>query len=116
MNKRNILVIVSILVFVNIADVSLTAGEISIDLSGINGNQTFSNIIPLTDNDGMNSSSYFDFTVNATVDTERIYYEVYILPDSENTLDTSYLKTYLTDQSNVEINGGILNRDNNIIY
>lgn len=88
----------------DIGDVSLTAGEISINLSGVNGNQTMSNMIPMSDYEGMNSSSYFDFTVNATVDTERIYYEVYLLPDSGNTLDTSYLKTYLTDQSNNVIN------------
>ena len=120
MNKRNIIIIVSILVFVmivggvsysyfvynkDVGDISLTAGEISINLSGVSGNQTFSNMIPMSDFDGKNSSSYFDFTVNSTVDTERIYYEVYILPDSGNTLDTSYLKTYLTDQSNNEIEG-----------
>ena len=120
MNKKNIIIIVSVLVFImivggisysyfvynkDVGDISLTAGEISITLSGVNGNQTFSNMIPMTDYEGMNSNSYFDFTVNGTVDTERIYYEVYILPDSGNTLDTSYLKTYLTDQSNNELNG-----------
>ena len=120
MNKKNLIIIISILVFImivggvsysyfvynkDVGDISLTAGEISITLSGVNGNQTFSNMIPMTDYEGMNSNSYFDFTVNGTVDTERIYYEVYILPDTENTLDTSYLKTYLTDQSNNELNG-----------
>ncbi len=120
MNKRNIIIIVSLLVFVmivggvsysyfvynkDIGDVSLTAGEISIDLSGISGNKTLTNVIPISDNEGMISQDYFDFTVNATVDTERIYYEVYIMPDSSNTLDTTYLKTYLTDQTNNAIKG-----------
>lgn len=120
MNKKNIIIIISILVFImivggvsysyfvynkNVGSISISTGEISIDFSNTNGNQTLTNVIPLTDNEGMSSSDYFDFTVNATVDTERIYYEVYILPDSENTLDTSYLKTYLTDQANVEIKG-----------
>ena len=120
MNRRNILIIVSILSFIiiiggisysyfvynkDVGTVSLTAGEISIDFSGVNGNQTMSNVVPLSDFDGMNSSTYFDFTVNSTVDTERIYYEIYIMPDSGNTLDTTYLKTYLTDQSNNEIKG-----------
>ena len=120
MQKRNILIIISILAFItivggisysyfvynkDIGDITLNTGEISISLSNVNGNQTLSNVIPLSDFDGKNSSSYFDFTVNSTVDTERIYYEVYILPDSNNTLDTSYLKTYLTDQTNNEIKG-----------
>ncbi len=120
MNRKNIIVIVSILTFImfiggisysyfvynkNIGTVSLETGEISMSLSGVNGNQTLSNVIPISDNEGMNNSNYFDFTVNATVDTERIYYEVYILPDGNNTLDTSYLKTYLTDQNNNELKG-----------
>ena len=123
MNRKNLIIIISILAFIliiggvsysyfvynkDIGTVSLTAGDISIDLSGVNGNQTLSNVVPLSDFDGKNSSSYFDFTVNSTVDTERIYYEVYIMPDSNNTLDTSYLKTYLTDQNNNEIKGTII--------
>ncbi len=120
MNKRNILIIISILTFIvivggvsysyfvynkNIGDVTLTAGDISINLSGVSSNQTLTNVMPISDYLGKSSTNYFDFTVNATVDTERIYYGVYILPDSENTLDTSYLKTYLTDQNDVMING-----------
>ncbi len=120
MNRRNVLIIISILAFImivggisysyfvynkEVGEVSLTTGDISIDLSGINGNQTLTNVVPVSDYDGINSNSYFDFTVNSTVDTERIYYEVYLLPNSGNTLDTSYLKTYLTDQSNNEIKG-----------
>ena len=120
MNKKNIIIIISILAFIfivggisysyfvynkDVGSVSLTTGEISMSLSGVNGNQTLTNVIPLSDNEGKTSSDYFDFTVNATVDTEKIYYEVFILPKSGNTLDTSYLKTYLTDQENNEIKG-----------
>ena len=120
MNKRNIIIIVSILTFIvmiggisysyfvynkDIGDITLNTGDISIDLSGINGNRTLTNVIPMGDNDGKTSSDYFDFTVNAIVDTERIYYEVYLMPKDNNTLDTSYLKTYLTNQNNVEIKG-----------
>ena len=118
MNKRNIIIMVCMLTFIlliggvsysyfvynrNIGNITVNAGEISIDLSNINGNQTLTDVIPLTDYDGMNSSNYFDFTVNGTVDTERIYYEVYIAPDENNTLDTSHLKVYLTDQNDVKI-------------
>ena len=120
MNRRNIIIVVSILSFVfiiggisysyfvynkDIGNVNLNTGEISINLSGINGNKSFINVTPVSDIDGKTSSDYFDFTVDATVDTERIYYEVYLMPDDNNTLDTNYLKTYLTDQNNVEIKG-----------
>jgi hypothetical protein len=53
------------------------------------------------------SSNYIDFTVNGTVDTERIYYEVYIVPKNTSTMTSNninnYLKTYLTDQNDVMI-------------
>ena len=126
MNKKNVIIIISILAFImlvggisysyfvynkDIGSVSLETGEISIDLSNINGNQTLSNLIPVSDYEGKNSNNYFDFTVTSTVDTERIYYEVYILPKGSNTLDTSYLKTYLTDQNNNEIKGTIIYSD-----
>ena len=118
MSKKNIVIIIGILAFLviiggvsysyfvynkDVGDVSVTAGEISLTLSNVSSDKTLTNVIPLSDVDGMNSSDYFDFTVNSTVDTERIYYEVYLLPDSENTLNTSYLKTYLTDQSNHKV-------------
>ena len=120
MNKRNIMIIISILAFIviiggisysyfvynkDIGNVSVTTGEISIDLSDISGNKTLTSVIPLSDYSGKSSSDYFDFTVNSTVDTEKIYYEVYLLPKTGNTLDTSYLKTYLTDQEDNEIKG-----------
>ena len=116
--KKNIIIIVGIIAFIliiagvsysffvynkNVGNVSLNTGDISIDFSNTNGDKALTNVIPMSNNEGKINSDYFDFTVNATVDTEKIYYEVYILPKTGNTLDTSYLKTYLTDQSNNEI-------------
>ena len=84
----------------NVADVQLDTGSIAINLANINGNLTLSNSIPMTDYEGINSATYVDFTVTGTVDTDKIYYEVYMLPKAGNTLDTTYIKTYLTDQTN----------------
>ena len=120
MSKKNIIIIISVVCFIiisisvsysyfvynkNVANVSLNTGSIAIDLANVNGNLTLSNVIPLTDYQGINSTGYIDFTVNATVDTDKIYYEIYIMPKDSNTLNTSYLKVYLTDQNNVQING-----------
>ena len=87
----------------NVADVASDTGDISIDISNVSGTISANNILPMTDEEGMKSTYYVNFNVNATVDTDPIYYEVYILPKSGSTLDTAYLKTYLTNQNNQKI-------------
>ena len=120
MNRRNALIILGIVAFIviigglsysyfvynkNIGDVTLNTGEISINLSNVSADKTLTNVIPKSDNEGKVSSDYIDFTVDGTVDTERIYYEVYITPDANNTMDTDSIKVYLTDQNDNEIKG-----------
>ncbi len=120
MKRRNYLIIIGIIAFIvviggisysyfvynkDIGDVTLNAGEISIDLSDVSQEQTLSNVIPKSDSEGMSDTNYLDFTVEGTVDSEQIYYEIYIMPDSNNTIDTSYIKTYLTDQEGNVIRG-----------
>lgn len=115
MNRRNLLAIIGILAFImvvggisysyfvynkDIGSVSLTTGKISIDFSDVKGNITLNNVMPLSDIHGKINDNYLDFTINSTVDTEKIYYEIYLLPKKDNTLNTKYLKTYLTDQNN----------------
>ena len=119
MGRKNILIIIGLIVFIaiaggisysffvynkDVADVSLDTGDIAINLANINGSLNLGSVLPKTNSEGIASDDYLDFTVNATVDAERIYYEVYILPRSGNTLDTNYLKTYLTDQNNNVLN------------
>ena len=126
MNRRNAIIIISILAFImvvggisysyfvynkNVGNVTLDTGDISINLSGVSANRTITNAMPKKDSEGKTSSDYFDWTVNATVETERIYYEVYLIPESGNTLNTNYLKTYLTDQNNNEIKGVAIYND-----
>ena len=118
MKKRNFIIIISLVVFIclvvgisysyfvynkSVADVTLNTGNISIDTANVNGNLSVSNALPMDDNMGKINSNYIDFTVNASVDTEYIYYEIYLLPKESSTLDTSHLKTYLTSQTNVLI-------------
>ena len=117
-NKRNIIIIIGIIAFIvilggisfsyfvynkNLGDVSINTGEISINFSDVNGNMSLTGIIPKSVNEGKVSSNYIDFTVDGVVDTDNIYYEVYLMPKSGNTLSTNYLKTYLTDQENHEL-------------
>ena len=119
MNRRKLLTIIGILAFImvvggisysffvynkNAGSISLTTGKISIDFSLVSGNVNLNNMVSLSDINGKEDDNYLDFTINSTVDTEKIYYEIYILPKDDNTLSTEYLKTYLTDQSNTVIN------------
>ena len=71
-------------------------------------NKTSISVVPLSDEHGMTSTDYVDFTVSSVTDKKRIYYEVIISPKSTNTIDVSSLKTYLTDQSNNKITGVVL--------
>lgn len=126
MKRKNLIIIIGLIAFValamgisysyfvynkDVADVSISFGDMSIDLANINGSIYLNNVIPKTNEEGTTSTDYIDFTVNATVDTEPLYYEVYLLPNNGNTLNTTYLKTYLTNQSNQKISE-IINYNN----
>ena len=82
----------------NVSNIQLDTGSISINLADINGNLSISNVVSMSDYQGINNPTYVDFTVDATVDIEQILYEIQIIPKSDNTLDSTYAKVYLTDQ------------------
>ena len=107
-NKKIIIFLVSIFAFImlvggtsyayfiynkDIADVSIETGKISINFSNAN-NLNITNLAPMSDNLGKQSNNYIDFTVNGTVDTERIYYEVYIVPKSNSTMTSENINNY----------------------
>ncbi len=64
---------------------------------------TLSNAYPLTDDyaiENLDRLSYIDFTVSGNITsggTETVNYEIYLTEDSSNTLDSNYIKLYLTD-------------------
>lgn len=113
--KKKIIMIISIFFFAltvvgtsyglfvynkNIADVAMTTGNISIYITNISGDVSLNNATPKSDAEGIKSDEYIDFTVNGTLDTESIKYEIQIIPKSDNTFNLQYIKTYLTDQQN----------------
>ena len=117
MNRRNALIIISILAFImivggvsysyfvynkDVGEVSFSMGGMKIELSNVHNNINLSDTIPVSNSYGKESNSYLDFTINSTVDTERLYYEVYIIPKKDNTLNPKYINLYLTDQNNNE--------------
>ena len=87
----------------DLADIAVTTGQISINIQNVVNNASLPNAVPTIDNTGKASSNYLDFEITGTVDSEPIYYEVYMVPKSGSNLDTNYLKIYLTDQTNQQI-------------
>lgn len=103
-NKKLIILIIVLLIIGIIVYFLLNRKEsinVNIDKKG----ESTISVLPLTDESGITSMTYFDFTFTGTVDKKNLYYEILISPKSTNTLNTSSLKTYLTDQSNNPIFG-----------
>ena len=71
----------------------ITSSCISIELENVTEEISLSNAIPLTDEDGMNTTPY-TFTIKNTC-TTFISYDVIFLVDSESTLDTQYVDVVL---------------------
>ena len=87
---------------------TLTSGDIKAEfLKGDNTiNLTYA--YPISDNfakDNLSKLGYVDFTVkgNSSAPKELVTYEIYLEEDSRNTLDSSFIKVYLTDDTNKEI-------------
>ena len=117
-NKKVIILLIGLLAFVmvigrvsysyftynkEVATATVESGSINIDFSNSNSNLSLSNLVPMSDSMGVISNNYVDFTVTGTVDTEKIYYEVYLLEKDGNTINPDYIKVYLTDQNDVKI-------------
>lgn len=87
----------------DVAVVDLETGNISINFN--NATNKISNVTtqPINDGTGKVLPYYLDFTVNGTTDTEAILYELEIVPNSGNTIDSQYVKVYLTDQNENEL-------------
>ncbi len=62
---------------------------------------TINNSMPVSDEEGIVSTNYFDFNIYA--EDKTISYNIYLKELSGNTLDPDYVKVYLTDQTNTQI-------------
>ena len=80
------------------SNVSLESGEISINYSDNVNYISVPDAYPVSDEVGKIYPYYSDFTINSVTDKHPIKYEIQIIPNSNNTIDTKYVKVYLTDQ------------------
>ena len=76
-------------------------------ISGTNS-INITNAYPISDEfalANLDKLSYIDFTVKSTINdpNKAISYELYLTGDTTNTLDSNYIKVYLTDESNNKV-------------
>ena len=87
----------------DVGNIDLETGEIAISYTNSDNPYNNLNLPVMSDSQGMISPYWLDFSVTGTADIEDIKYELQIVPKSGNTVDTQYIKVYLTDQENNEI-------------
>lgn len=85
--------------------VELTGGDISLDFVNDNNYISVTNAYPVSTSKGLIYPYYTDFTLNASVATYPIQYEIQIVPDNNNTISTDYIKVYLTDFNDNQVLG-----------
>lgn len=93
---------------------SLKTGNLSFSYSEVNNSYILlENALPISDKQGKELNgdrNVFDFNISASYDSStRIKYDIFTEPVGNNTLPEEYVKVYLTDQSNIPIDG--YNRD-----
>ena len=93
------------------SNVSLESGEISINYSDNVNYISVPDAYPVSDEVGKIYPYYSDFTINSVTDKHPIKYEIQIIPNSNNTIDTKYVKVYLTDQDDNPITQPMLYDD-----
>ena len=90
---------------------TLTSNGITARFNNSGGNHIdFQDAFPLSDSyaiSNLENLSYADFTVSGNVEDEEeaITYEIYLTEKSGNTLDSRYVKIYLTDGQNNVVAG-----------
>lgn len=79
-------------------NISLETGEININFANNKNYLTVPDAYPVSDMIGKIYPYYADFTITGTTEIAAIKYEIQIVPDDSNTIDSKYIKVYLTDQ------------------
>ena len=87
---------------------TLTSGTIKAEFISGTNSINITNAYPISDEfalENLDKLSYIDFTVSSAINdpNEAISYELYLTGDTTNTLDSNYIKVYLTDEFNNRI-------------
>ena len=84
---------------------TLTSDTIKAEFISGTNSINITNAYPISDEfalANLDKLSYIDFTVSSTINdpNKAISYELYLTGDTTNTLDSNYIKVYLTDENN----------------
>ena len=87
---------------------TLTSDTIKAEFISGTNSINITNAYPISDEfalANLDKLSYIDFTVSSTINdpNKAISYELYLTGDTTNTLDSNYIKVYLTDEFNNRI-------------
>ena len=87
---------------------TLTSDTIKAEFISGTNSINITNAYPISDEfalENLDKLSYIDFTVSSTINDpdKAISYELYLTGDTTNTLDSNYIKVYLTDENNNKI-------------
>ena len=87
---------------------TLTSDTIKAEFISGTNSINIKNAYPISDEfalANLDKLSYIDFTVSSTINdpNRAISYELYLTGDTTNTLDSNYIKVYLTDENNNKI-------------
>ena len=87
---------------------TLTSDTIKAEFISGTNSINITNAYPISDEfalANLDKLSYIDFTVSSTINdpNKAISYELYLTGDTTNTLDSNYIKVYLTDEFNNKI-------------
>ena len=87
---------------------TLTSDTIKAEFISGTNSINITNAYPISDEfalANLDKLSYIDFTVSSTINdpNKAISYELYLTGDTTNTLDSNYIKVYLTDENNNQV-------------
>lgn len=84
-------------------NVELNSGKISIDFVNDSNYLNVLEAYPVSETTGKIYPYYTDFTITSVVENHPIKYEIQVVPTNNNTIDSDYIKVYLTDTTDTEI-------------
>ena len=87
---------------------TLTSNSIKAEFESGTNSINIAYAYPISDafaKQNLDKLGYLDFTVKGSVSDkkEAVTYEIYLTEDSNNTLDSNFIKVYLTDDNNQEV-------------
>jgi len=90
------------------SNIELQPGDIAIEFVNNQSYVNVSNAYPISDDIGKIYPYFANFSIEGITSSKPINYEIQISPNIKNTIDTRYIKIYLTDKYDNAIIGPVI--------